>query len=140
RRRPPRSPRPLGGPCCAASHRPGYRFEENGVESGFVPTYSYACSECGHAFDLYQSFSDDALTVCPECGGVLRKKFSSVGVVFKGSGFYRTDSRTDGRGSTGSTSSAPSKASGSAGGSGSPEKKPDAPAKPAASASSGASA
>ncbi len=104
-----------------------------------MPTYSYACSECGHAFDIYQSFSDDALTVCPECGGVLRKKFSSVGVVFKGSGFYRTDSRTDGRGSTGSTSSSPAKAAGPAGGSGSTEKKASAPAEPAAS-SSGASA
>jgi putative FmdB family regulatory protein len=58
-----------------------------------VPTYAYACKDCGHAFDIQQSFSDDSLTVCPECGGSLRKKFNSVGVVFKGSGFYRTDSR-----------------------------------------------
>ncbi len=62
----------------------------------FVPTYSYACKDCGHAFDINQSFSDDALTVCPECGGQLRKKFGSVGVVFKGSGFYKTDSRDSG--------------------------------------------
>ena len=61
-----------------------------------MPVYAYACKDCGHAFDIRQSFSDDALTVCPECGGVLRKKFNSVGVVFKGSGFYRTDSRTGG--------------------------------------------
>jgi putative FmdB family regulatory protein len=58
-----------------------------------VPTYAYACKDCGHAFDIQQSFSDDSLTVCPECSGTLRKKFNSVGVVFKGSGFYRTDSR-----------------------------------------------
>lgn len=59
-----------------------------------MPTYAYACKDCGHAFDIQQSFSDDSLTVCPECQGTLRKKFNSVGVVFKGSGFYRTDSRT----------------------------------------------
>jgi putative FmdB family regulatory protein len=59
-----------------------------------VPTYQYACTECGHAFDQFQSFTDDALTVCPECQGRLRKVFNAVGVVFKGSGFYRTDSRT----------------------------------------------
>ena len=58
-----------------------------------MPTYAYACKDCGHAFDIVQSFSDDALTVCPECGGTLRKQFNAVGVVFKGSGFYRTDSR-----------------------------------------------
>jgi putative FmdB family regulatory protein len=55
-----------------------------------VPTYQYACTECGHAFEKFQSFSDDALTVCPECEGRLRKVFNAVGVVFKGSGFYRT--------------------------------------------------
>jgi putative FmdB family regulatory protein len=58
-----------------------------------LPTYQYACTECGHAFDQVQSFSDDALTTCPECQGKLRKLFNAVGVVFKGSGFYRTDSR-----------------------------------------------
>ncbi|MCQ9166050.1 MULTISPECIES: FmdB family zinc ribbon protein [unclassified Arthrobacter] len=59
-----------------------------------MPTYAYACKDCGHAFDIQQSFSDDSLSVCPECRGKLRKKFNSVGVVFKGSGFYRTDSRS----------------------------------------------
>jgi putative FmdB family regulatory protein len=61
-----------------------------------VPTYQYACTEsaCGHRFDVAQSFSDDPLTTCPQCEGRLRKVFSAVGVVFKGSGFYRTDSRT----------------------------------------------
>nr|WP_256939736.1 FmdB family zinc ribbon protein [Arthrobacter sp. BF1] len=56
--------------------------------------YAYACKDCGHAFDIQQSFTEDSLTVCPECRGTLRKKFNSVGVVFKGSGFYRTDSRS----------------------------------------------
>lgn len=59
-----------------------------------MPTYQYQCTECGHAFEQVQSFSDDALTVCPECSGRLRKLFNSVGVVFKGSGFYKTDSRS----------------------------------------------
>jgi putative FmdB family regulatory protein len=59
----------------------------------FVPTYSYACTECENRFDEVQSFSDDALTTCPKCSGRLRKLFGNVGVVFKGSGFYRTDNR-----------------------------------------------
>jgi putative FmdB family regulatory protein len=58
-----------------------------------VPTYQYACTECGHAFEQFQSFSEDALSVCPSCNGKLRKLFNAVGVVFKGSGFYRNDSR-----------------------------------------------
>jgi len=58
-----------------------------------VPTYQYACTECSHSFEQFQSFSEDALTECPECHGRLRKLFNAVGVVFKGSGFYRTDSR-----------------------------------------------
>ena len=58
-----------------------------------VPTYSYACTECGDRFDAVQAFTDDSLTTCPQCSGRLRKLFNSVGVVFKGSGFYRTDSR-----------------------------------------------
>ncbi|MET7135546.1 FmdB family transcriptional regulator [Cellulosimicrobium sp. MI9406] len=79
-----------------------------------MPTYAYTCTACGHAFDIHQSFSDDALTVCPECSGRLRKVFSSVGVTFKGSGFYRTDSRSGGKTSTApaaSTSSASSSSS-----------------------------
>ena len=59
-----------------------------------MPTYVYACTECGHRFEAVQSFADDSLTECPECEGRLRKVFNSVGVVFKGSGFYRTDSRS----------------------------------------------
>ena len=58
-----------------------------------MPTYSYACTECGDRFDAVQTFTEDALTECAKCTGRLRKLFNSVGVVFKGSGFYRTDSR-----------------------------------------------
>src|SRR5665811_2549405 len=60
---------------------------------GTVPTYAYAFTECEHRFEIVQSFVDDSLTECPECDGRLRKVFNAVGVVFKGSGFYRTDSR-----------------------------------------------
>lgn len=58
-----------------------------------MPTYQYVCTECGHDLEAVQSFTDDALTVCPDCSGRLRKVYGSVGVVFKGPGFYRTDSR-----------------------------------------------
>ena len=74
-----------------------------------MPTYQYACTECGHAFDQFQSFSDEALTECPECMGRLRKVFNAVGVVFKGSGFYRTDSRAA------SSATSPAAATGSSG-------------------------
>ena len=70
-----------------------------------MPTYEYACTECGHAFDIVQSFSDAALTECPQCQGKLRKLFSAAGVVFKGSGFYRTDSRASGSSAAGSATS-----------------------------------
>jgi putative FmdB family regulatory protein len=73
-----------------------------------VPTYQYACTACDHAFEQFQSFSEDSLTVCPECQGRLRKVFNAVGVVFKGSGFYRTDSRSTGT-ADGSTKTEPSK-------------------------------
>lgn len=76
-----------------------------------MPTYQYACTECGHSFEQFQSFSEDALTVCPECDGKLRKLFNAVGVVFKGSGFYRTDSRSSTSSST--PASATSSTSGS---------------------------
>jgi putative FmdB family regulatory protein len=58
-----------------------------------MPTYSYRCTECETAFDIQQAFTDDTLTVCPNCGGKLRKLFNAVGVSFTGSGFYRNDSR-----------------------------------------------
>jgi putative FmdB family regulatory protein len=79
-----------------------------------VPTYSYACTECGNRFDEVQSFSDDALTTCPKCSGRLRKLFGNVGVVFKGSGFYRNDSRETAKSSS-STSSSSASSNGSAG-------------------------
>jgi putative FmdB family regulatory protein len=66
----------------------------------FVPTYSYACTECGDRFDAVQAFSDSALTTCAKCNGRLRKLFGNVGVVFKGSGFYRTDSRESAKSSS----------------------------------------
>jgi putative FmdB family regulatory protein len=69
-----------------------------------VPTYAYACTACEHRFEIVQSFSDDTLTQCPECEGRLRKLFNAVGVVFKGSGFYRTDSRNDSRKRSGKNS------------------------------------
>jgi putative FmdB family regulatory protein len=58
-----------------------------------LPTYEYACTACGHRLDAVQKFSDEPLTVCPECGGALRKVYGAVGIVLKGSGFYKTDSR-----------------------------------------------
>lgn len=96
-----------------------------------MPTYAYACKDCSHTFDIQQSFTDDTLTVCPKCSGNLRKKFNSVGVVFKGSGFYRTDSRdakssvpaapskTDSASSAAASSPAPATSSASAASSGS---------------------
>jgi putative FmdB family regulatory protein len=60
---------------------------------GPVPTYQYTCTDCGEPVEAVQKFTDDPLTVCAACGGRLRKVFSPVGIVFKGSGFYRTDSR-----------------------------------------------
>jgi len=65
-----------------------------------VPTYQYACKECDHRFEAVQSFSDASLTVCPVCSGPLRKLFGSVGVIFKGSGFYRNDARSDAKSSS----------------------------------------
>ena len=110
-----------------------------------MPTYAYACTECDHRFEAVQSFSDDSLTVCPECEGRLRKVFNAVGIVFKGGGFYRTDSRSDARsgssvtagaatngpGSSEKSSSSSSSSSDTSGSSSSASS--TAPAKPAAS-------
>ena len=85
-----------------------------------MPTYSYRCTECDTAFDIQQAFTDDSLTVCPTCGGTVRKVFSAVGVSFSGSGFYRNDSRATTSSSESSTPKAPAAA-------------PAAPAAPAAS-------
>jgi len=92
-----------------------------------VPTYAYACTACDHRFEIFQSFSDDSLTQCPECEGRLRKLFNAVGVVFKGNGFYRTHSRA------GSSASVPA-----ASGETSPAKPASTPA--ASSTASGGSA
>jgi len=73
-----------------------------------VPTYAYACTACEHRFEVQQAFSDASLTDCPECTGRLRKLFNSVGIVFKGSGFYRTDSRPKNGSSESSSVSSPS--------------------------------
>ena len=78
-----------------------------------MPTYAYACTECDHRFEAVQSFSDDSLTVCPECEGRLRKVFNAVGIVFKGGGFYRTDSRSGSSVTAGSSSNGLSGESGS---------------------------
>lgn len=68
-----------------------------------MPTYQYACNSCGEKLEVVQKFSDDALTVCPACQGELRKVFSAVGIVFKGSGFYRTDNRASSASTTATT-------------------------------------
>ena len=79
-----------------------------------MPTYSYACTECGNRFDAVQAFSDDALTDCPQCSGRLRKLFGKVGVVFKGSGFYRTDSRESAKTSSNGSAESASESTSSA--------------------------
>ena len=109
-----------------------------------MPTYQYACTSCGERIEVVQKFSDDPLTVCPACSGALRKVFSPVGVVFKGSGFYKTDSRTTPK-STSSSGTAETKSSDSAstttadsGASKSSEAKPtDKPASGGAATTSG---
>ncbi|MEU0226647.1 FmdB family zinc ribbon protein [Streptomyces sp. NPDC006284] len=99
-----------------------------------MPTYQYQCTECGEGLEAVQKFTDDALTECPNCQGRLKKVFSAVGIVFKGSGFYRNDSRgsssssspssssKSGASSTSSSSSSSSSDSGSSSGSGSSSK------------------
>ena len=72
-----------------------------------MPTYEYRCKTCGEHLEVVQSFKDDPLTECPNCGGELRKVFGSIGITFKGSGFYKTDSRSSS--SSKSTSSSESK-------------------------------
>ena len=106
-----------------------------------MPTYDYRCKDCGHEFEIHQSFSEDALTVCPNCQGALRKVFSAVGISFKGSGFYKTDSRggssksaSSSSSSTGDSSSSSSSSSSSDSGSASTSSTPAAtPSTPASS-------
>ncbi len=102
-----------------------------------MPTYSYACTECDNRFDAVQAFTDDALTTCPQCSGRLRKLFNSVGVVFKGSGFYRTDSREASKGSA-SISAEKSSSSDSSGSSGSSDSGSSTGGTPSASKAGGA--
>ena len=82
-----------------------------------MPTYQYACTDCDHAFEQVQSFTEDSLTTCPSCEGRLRKIFNAVGVVFKGSGFYRTDSRSDSKASSATTTTSSSTGDSSSSGS-----------------------
>jgi putative FmdB family regulatory protein len=107
-----------------------------------VPTYQYACTSCGHQLEAVQSFSDDPLTVCPACEGKLRKLYSAVGIVFKGSGFYRTDSRSGSGAKSGAATTSTESSTSSTNGSGETKKadtkKPDTrkpDTKPAATAS-----
>ena len=105
-----------------------------------MPTYQYACTECGEQLEMVQKFTDEPLTVCPACNGRLRKVFSPVGIVFKGSGFYRTDSRAGNGAKDGKTSTsepAPAGSGSKAEGSGGQSDKGDK--KPAASPSSSSS-
>lgn len=76
-----------------------------------MPTYAYRCKDCDHAFDIVQAFTDDALTACPECDGTLRKQYGTVGVTFRGGGFYRTDSRNASAAGSSSSDSAGSSSS-----------------------------
>ncbi|MFF9508181.1 FmdB family zinc ribbon protein [Streptomyces sp. NPDC014724] len=99
-----------------------------------MPTYQYQCTECGEGLEAVQKFTDDALTVCPSCEGRLKKVFSAVGIVFKGSGFYRNDSRGSSSSSTPASSSA--KASGSDSSSSSTGSDSKSPASSSVSASS----
>ena len=114
-----------------------------------MPTYQYACTACGEQLEAVQSFSDASLTECPACSGTLRKVFSAVGVVFKGSGFYKTDSRSSSAKGSGSSESKSSDDKGSetkgsetkseTSSSGKSETKGDAPAKAAPKAESSSS-
>ncbi|MFF5859519.1 FmdB family zinc ribbon protein [Streptomyces sp. NPDC012751] len=101
-----------------------------------MPTYQYQCTECGQGLEAVQKFTDDALTVCPNCGGRLKKVFSAVGIVFKGSGFYRNDSR----GSTSSSTPASKPAGSSSDAKSSDSKTSDSKTSSSSSSSSSSSA
>jgi putative FmdB family regulatory protein len=101
-----------------------------------VPTYQYVCTECGDQVEAVQKFTDDPLTMHDACGGRLRKVFSPVGIVFKGSGFYRTDSRKGSSASTSASSSSSSDSPGSAGDKKSGDGDKKAGEKPSSSSSS----
>lgn len=103
-----------------------------------MPTYEYRCKDCGHEFEAVQSFTDDAISVCPACGGTVKKRFGNVGISFKGSGFYKTDTRSSGS-SGGSSSSGSSASSGDGAGSSSTSSSSDSSSSstPASSSTSG---
>jgi putative FmdB family regulatory protein len=104
-----------------------------------VPTYQYSCTACGEPLEVVQSFSDDALTECPACGGKLRKLYNAVGIVFKGSGFYRTDSRSGSSSTVAAGSSSSSESSSGSSGSSSSESAPSTSGAAASTASSSGS-
>lgn len=141
----------------SAQARPGIAVERDAVKMAplnanqtsltrtCMPTYEYRCADCSEGFEIVQKFSDPALTTCPECEGDLRKVFSAVGVVFKGSGFYATDNRTKGSAAaaaaksdapasagSGESTSAPAKAEKAATSEPKADTKPKAAATPAA--------
>ncbi|WP_030976740.1 MULTISPECIES: FmdB family zinc ribbon protein [unclassified Streptomyces] len=105
-----------------------------------MPTYQYQCTECGEGLEAVQKFTDDALTVCPNCEGRLKKVFSAVGIVFKGSGFYRNDSRGSSSSSAPASSSAKATGSASSTSSTGSESKSSASSSAASSSSSSSSA
>ncbi|MCX5524667.1 FmdB family zinc ribbon protein [Streptomyces bobili] len=102
-----------------------------------MPTYQYQCTECGEGLEAVQKFTDDALTECPNCGGRLKKVFSAVGIVFKGSGFYRNDSR--GSSSSSSPAASPAKSSTPSGTSSSSSSSSSSDSKPSSSGTSAGS-
>jgi putative FmdB family regulatory protein len=106
-----------------------------------MPTYEYACKTCGEHVEVVQSFKDEPLTECPACGGPLRKVFGNIGIAFKGSGFYKTDSRKApaGSGSGGGSGSGSGSDSGSGGGSGGKSEKSEKTESSSSSASTSAS-
>ncbi|MFD3977563.1 FmdB family zinc ribbon protein [Streptomyces griseus] len=105
-----------------------------------MPTYQYQCTECGEGLEAVQKFTDDALTVCPSCDGRLKKVFSAVGIVFKGSGFYRNDSRGSSSSSTPASTASKSSDSASSSSSGSDTKANTSSSSSSGSSSSSASA
>jgi len=105
-----------------------------------VPTYQYACTQCGQSLEVVQSFSDSPLAECPACSGRLRKVFTPVGVVFKGSGFYRTDSRPANPDGKGKSEPAPAAASADKGSGDASSSNGSAPSKSNGSAPAGSGA
>ncbi|MEU8098154.1 FmdB family zinc ribbon protein [Streptomyces rubiginosohelvolus] len=105
-----------------------------------MPTYQYQCTECGEGLEAVQKFTDDALTVCPSCDGRLKKVFSAVGIVFKGSGFYRNDSRGSSSSSTPASTASKSSDSGSSSASTGSDTKSSASSSASSSSSAPASA